>query len=338
MATIRNRNGKWQARVRKHGFPPVEKTFLSKQDAEKWARAIEREQDIGSYVCRSSIEQTTLKELIQRYKDEVVPLLRGSAPETYRLTTISNSQIGQLSLIALTPINIAGYRDFRLKSVSNSTVLRELQSLSAMLNHARMEWGYALSSNPVQSIRKPKANMGRTRRLSLEEEHWLISALEPKGRNEHGQFLNGTRNLWILPIVQLALETAMRRGELLELRWEHVNLAKRVAYLPMTKNGESRTVPLSSIAHVILSSLPRSIDGRVFPITANAFKLAWERSCERAGIENLHFHDLRHEATSRLFEKGLNLMEVASITGHKTLQMLQRYTHLRPENLLQKLG
>lgn len=143
MATIRNRNNKWQARVRKHGFAPVEKSFLTKQDAEKWARAIEREQDIGSYVSRSSIEQTTLAELIQRYKDEVVPLLRGSAPETYRLTTISNSQIGKLSLIALTPTSIAGYRDHRLKSVSNSTVLRELQSLSAMLNHARMEWGYA---------------------------------------------------------------------------------------------------------------------------------------------------------------------------------------------------
>ena len=142
MATIRNRNNKWQARVRKHGFAPVEKSFLTKQDAEKWARAIEREQDIGSYVCRNSIEQTTLKELIQHYKDEVAPLLRGSIPETYRLTTISNSQIGKLSLIALTPITIAGYRDHRLKSVSNSTVLRELQSLSAMLNHARMEWGY----------------------------------------------------------------------------------------------------------------------------------------------------------------------------------------------------
>jgi integrase len=106
----------------------------------------------------------------------------------------------------------------------------------------------------------------------------------------------------------------------------------------MTKNGDSRRVPLSSKVYDILRSLPRSIDGSVFPITVNAFKLAWVRSCERAGLMDLHFHDLRHEATSRLFEKGLNLMEVASITGHKTLSMLQRYTHLRPENLLQKLG
>lgn len=338
MATIRPRNGKWQARVRKHGYSPVEKTFLSKQDAEKWARAIEREQDIGSYVCRSSIEQTTLEELIQRYKDEVVPLLRGADSENFRLATISNSQIGKLSLIALTPIRIASFRDQRLKSVSNSTVLRELQSLSAMLNHARMEWGYPLVTNPVQSIRKPKANKGRARRLTSEEEQQLMAALESKGRNEQGQYLNGTRNHWIQPIVQLALETAMRRGELLGLRWEHIDLSKHTAYLPMTKNGDSRRVPLSSKAYDILCSLPRAIDGRVFPITANALKLAWVRSCERAGLIDLHFHDLRHEATSRLFEKELSIMEVASITGHKTLQMLQRYTHLRPEGLLHKLG
>lgn len=337
MATIRNRNGKWQARVRKHGYSPVEKTFLSKQDAEKWARAIEREQDIGSYVCRNSIEQTTLSELIQRYKEEVVPLLRGADSEIIRLTTISKSQIGKLSLIALTPIKIAGYRDYRLKSVSNSTVLRELQSLSAMLNHARREWGYALATNPVQSIRKPTANKARVRRLSSEEEQMLMIALENKGRNDQGKYLRGTRNCWVMPIIQLALETAMRRGELLNLRWEHVNLVRRVAYLPMTKNGESRTVPLSSKVYEILSNLPRSIDGRVFPITANAFKLAWVRTCQRAGLIDLHFHDLRHEATSRLFEKGLNVLEVASITGHKTIQMLSRYTHIRPESLLSKL-
>jgi len=338
MATIRNRNGKWQARVRKHGFSPVEKTFLSRQDAEKWARAIEREQDIGAYVCRNSIEQTTLSELILRYKDEVVPLLRGALFENYRLATISKSPLGKLSLIALTPIQVAGYRDHRLKSVSGSSVLRELESLSAMLNHARREWGFALASNPVQSIRRPKANAPRTRRLDLDEEQHLLLALKSNGRSLNGTFLKGTRNPWIMPIVQLALETAMRRGELLGLKWEHINLTKRIAYLPITKNGEPRTVPLSSKAHVILSSLPRAIDGRVFPITANALKLAWARACESAGIADLHFHDLRHEATSRFFEKELSLMEVASITGHKTLQMLQRYTHLRPEGLLKKLG
>jgi integrase len=337
MAAIRQRNGKWQARVRRHGFLPVEKTFHSKQDAEKWARAIEREQDIGSYVCRSEIEQTTLSQLIQRYREEVVPLLRGAHTEIYRLANISQSQLGKLSLAALTPKSIANYRDQRLKAVSNSTVLRELQTLSAMLNHARREWGYPLVANPVQSIRRPAPNKGRARRLDFGEQQRLMQALECNGRNAQGQFVEGTRNPWIKPLVQLATETAMRRGELLGLKWQNINLEKRTVHLLMTKNGESRTVPLSLQAYKVLNSLPHSIDGRVFPITANALKHAWERACERAGVEDLHFHDLRHEATSRLAEKLTNVLELAAVTGHKDLKMLNRYYHPRAEDLAIKL-
>jgi integrase len=137
----------------------------------------------------------------------------------------------------------------------------------------------------------------------------------------------------------LALETAMRQGELVNLRWEHVHLARRIAHLPDTKNGEPRTVPLSTAALKILRSLPRSLTGQVFVgLTSEAVKRAFARAVRRAGIDDLHFHDLRHEATSALFERGLNIMEVASITGHKDLRMLRRYTHLRAEDLAKKLG
>jgi integrase len=130
----------------------------------------------------------------------------------------------------------------------------------------------------------------------------------------------------------------MRRGELLSLAWEDVDLDLRVAHLDMTKNGSSRNVPLSSEAITLLRSLPHDISGNVFPLTAAALRGLWNRASRRAGITNLHFHDLRHEATSRFFEKGLNVMEVATITGHKDLRMLQRYTHLRAEDLAKKLG
>jgi integrase len=131
----------------------------------------------------------------------------------------------------------------------------------------------------------------------------------------------------------------MRQGELVSLRWEHIDLNRRTVHLPDTKNGESRTVPHSTAAVKILRTLPRSIQGEVFPgLTTEAVKRAYARAVRRAAIEKLRFHDLRHEATSRLFEKGLNIMQVASITGHKDLRMLRRYTHLKAENLARKLG
>ena len=191
---------------------------------------------------------------------------------------------------------------------------------------ARKEWGIQVH-NPVRDIKLPANGRPRDRRLQAGEEPRLLVACQE------------ARNPWLLPIVQLALETAMRQGELIRLRWEHIDLSRRTAHLPDTKNGEARTVPLSTTAIRVLRALPRSLHGQVFPgITTEAIKRAYIRAVRRAGIENLRFHDLRHEATTRMFEKGLNIMEVATITGHKDLRMLRRYTHLKAEDLARKLG
>ena len=132
----------------------------------------------------------------------------------------------------------------------------------------------------------------------------------------------------------------MRRGEILSLCWLDVHLDKRYKHLPDTKNGDSRDVPLSPQAMELLRELPRNIRGdqAVFPLHFEALKSSWRRACSRADISDLRFHDLRHEATSRFFEKGLNVIDMAAITGHKDLRMLQRYTHLRAEDLALKLG
>lgn len=336
MASFRKREGRWQARVSRKGQPNVAKTFNCKADAEKWARAIEREQDVGSYVPRNEAEATTVSQLIQRYLQERVPYLRGASTEVVRLATIS-SLIGQYSLTALNSSVVANYRDKRLLTVSPSTVLREMQTLSAMMNHARSEWNIPIT-NPVETVRKPTANRARNRRLGADEEQRLMAALEYSGRNETGQWGKGTRNEWVKPVVQLALCTAMRRGELLGLQWKHIDLQKRTAYLPLTKNGESRLVPLSTQAASVLGKLPRSIDGKVFPLTADALKHAWQRACKSANVKNLHFHDLRHEAASRMAQRLANVLELAMITGHKDLRMVQRYVHIRAEELAQKLG
>jgi len=223
-------------------------------------------------------------------------------------------------------VDIARFRDERLRKVTPSTVKRDLVLLGHVFEVARKEWGINFH-NPVRDIKLPSDNRPRDRRLQAGEETRLLDACRT------------ARNPWLLPIVQLALETAMRQGELIRLRWEHIDLNRRTAHLPDTKNGESRTVPLSTTAIRELRALPRSLHGQAFPgVTTEAIKRAYIRAVRRAGIEDLRFHDLRHEATTRLFEKGLNIMEVASITGHKDLRMLRRYTHLKAEDLARKLG
>lgn len=207
-----------------------------------------------------------------------------------------------------------------------STVKRDLVLLGHVFEVARKEWGIYVH-NPVRDIKLPADNRPRDRRLRAEEEACLLEACRE------------ARNPWLLPIVQLALETAMRQGELIRLCWEHIDLNRCTAHLPDTKNGDARTVPLSSTAVRVLRALPRSLHSPAFPgLTTEAVKRAYIRAVRRAGIRNLRFHNLRHEATTRLFEKGLNIMEVASITGHKDLRMLRRYTHLKAEDLAKKLG
>ena len=227
--------------------------------------------------------------------------------------------------------HITRFREDRLKKVSSGTVLKDLGLLSALINTGRTEWGLenVLRTNPVSLISKPRAPRPRDRRL---EEGELEKLLDFNSSSNH--------DAWFRPVVLFAIETGMRRGEILSLCWQHVHLDKRYVHLPDTKNGDSRDVPLSPQAMELLRELPRNIreDQVVLPLHFEALKSSWRRACCRAGIIDLRFHDLRHEATSRFFEKGLNVMEVAAITGHKDLRMLQRYTHLRAEDLARKLG
>ncbi|MFN3303670.1 MAG: tyrosine-type recombinase/integrase [Roseateles sp.] len=327
MASIRQRNARWQARVCRQGFPAEVRTFNTKADAERWARGVEAEIDRGHYVSLAESHRTTLRDLLLRYVQEVTPGMKSARDDTIRLKAIARRPIAAWSMANLSPARIAAYRDQRLKEVCPATVIRELAYLSAVINHARREWGIA-TPNPVAMVRKPAAPPGRNRILSAEERGALLAALEPVGR----------RSPWMLSLVVLALETAMRRGELLALRWERVNLEERTAYLPTTKNGSARVVPLSSLAVATLGGMPRSIDGRVFPITPFAVDAAFKRATARAGVEGLRFHDLRHTAISAMAEKLPNIIELSAVSGHKSLSMLKRYYHVSAQALAQKLG
>lgn len=331
MPTLEKRGRYWRVRIRRRGYPEQNRTFDSKALAEAWARSVEAEMDRGLFVDRTEAEKNLLADVIDRYIREVTPSKRGAGPEEARLKALKKRPIAQMKMSALSSSHIARYRDDRLRIVSSGTVNKELNHLAHVIETARREWGVQLPENPVRLVRRPAAPKSRDRRFTADEEARLIAACED------------ARNPYLKPIVILAIETAMRQGEIVGLQWPHINLKKRVAHLPLTKNGEARSVPLSKKAAAVLRRLAKAkgarLNGPVFrELTAEAIKRAFMRACKRAGLEDFHFHDLRHEGTSRLFEKKLNPIEVASVTGHKTLQMLRRYTHLRAEDLVRKLG
>lgn len=327
MASIRFRSKKWQARVFRKGQKALVKTFHSKEDAQKWARSIEVQWDKGTFTNQSLAERTTFKELIERYMSEVTPTMRGAKPDLIRLAAISRKPIAKFNLVALTPQRISEYRDQRLREVASATVIRELAYFSSIINHACREWGINVN-NPVLMVKKPNGTQGRNRTLNSAELEKLLEQLKPIGR----------KSIWMAPLVHLALETAMRRGELLSLQWEHVDLAHRTAHIELTKNGEARTVPLSTKAVEILLKLPRSIDGRVFPISHEVVSQAFNRARRKARIEDIRFHDLRRTAITKLAEMLPNVVELSAVSGHKSLAMLKRYYHPDPRQLALKLG
>ncbi len=338
MATITARGDKWQAKIRRDGYPSKSKTFDKHSDAETWARIQESEMDRGVWRDRTSAESTTFHDLLKQYLRDVVPGKKGATVEEIRIKSLQRDDITKYKLAGLNPIALADWRDRRLKAgCAGSTVNRELNIISAVLNWARRELMVQID-NPVAMIRRPTSAPGRNRRFEKGEEKRLMKAMEDHAAAGEKKYRVGTKNLWIKPLVLFAIETAMRRGEILGLTWANVDLKQRIAYIPVTKSGEPRTIPLSSRAVAVLEGLPRSIDGRVFPITVDALKKAFTRACERAGLNDFHFHDLRHEATSRLAERLPNLIELASVTGHKDLKMLKRYYHPRATDLAKKLG
>ena len=330
MATIRKLRGRWQAQVRRRGMKPRCKSFDTKTEAEKWARELESQVDrFGAAPDTRILETTTLSELLERYKTEVSPTKRGSVQEIQRLDVLKRHDIAYRTLIGLSQQDIASFRDARLKTVKPATAVRELAILSHVLDVAMRDWGYPLAQNVVKMIRRPVINNARSRRLSGSEEMRILEACD-EGRIECFRTL-----------IILAIETGMRRGELLGLKWTDISHNRRVISLAMTKNGTSREVPLSNKAFNALVELKASVEpdqALVFPMTVSAFEQTWKRIIKRTTIKDLKFHDLRHEAVSRFFELGLNVMEVSTISGHKELSMLKRYTHLSADALVGRLG
>lgn len=327
MATFRKRNGKWQVQIRRTGYAPISKSFLVKSDADIWARHMEADLDRQVIpLDKRPLVQVTLADLLKKYRSEITPNKRGAYTESYRIEKFLQADMVKLKYNQITPQIIANYKEQRLKEVQPSTVRRDLNLLSHVFETARREWLMPISSNPVAVIRKPPSPEARKRRLTDDEREKLLKSCE------------SFRNQDTARLILFALETAMRRSEITSLTWENINLENKTAHLPLTKNGLSRTVPLAPKALEILKAIEPRAGSSVFNLTNTAVRLAWERVCKKAGIVDLHFHDLRHEAISRFFEKGLSVPEVALISGHRDMRMLFRYTHLKPEDVAIKLA
>lgn len=338
MASFHPRPGGWQAQVRRIGRPPISRTFKTKADAQTWAHQIESEIARGVYRDRSQAGKFSLGDILTRYGQEISPLKKSADAEANRIAFLLRDPITQIRLSDLSPADFGAFRDRRLQHVTGSTVIRDLTLISHAINIARKEWGIVMD-NPCCLIRRPKENKPRKRRLSPKEEQKLLAELKLSQRTPEGTWLpGGCRNEWMKPLVIMAIETAMRRGELLQLEWADVFLEERFVRLHDSKNGHGRDVPLSSRAVALLEVLPQDPSGKVFPVTGEALKQSFTRAVERAGLGDLHFHDLRHEATSRIAPKLGNVLELSAVTGHMSLQMLKRYFHPVASELARKLG
>ncbi|MBN9340652.1 MAG: site-specific integrase [Comamonadaceae bacterium] len=321
----------------------------------------------GVWVSRGEAEATTLGEALERYEAEITLKKKSATGERSFLRIWRGSALAKRSLASIRSADVAKLRDTWLQEYEPSTVLRRLAVLSHVFTIACKEWGMESLSNPVELVRKPQPNDARTRRIAVADQATSAPGAED-AESERGtqdgelERVVAASGSAVLPsIVWLAVETAMRRGEIVTLRWEHVDLKRRVAHLPATKNGSARDVPLSSAAVSVLQALMDAQDadtedsGRVFDIRNDAVTRAFERAVKRARqryveecteikqrpdgkfLTDLRFHDLRHEATSRL-ASIFPLHELTKITGHKDPRMLMRYYHPRAEDLAKRLA
>lgn len=329
MATIRKVGLRWQAQIRKTGFKSITKSFQSKSDAQRWALTTEAKIEQRQFIDTSSATKLTLTDLIERYKIEIAPTKRSGRKLESQLNILKRSTLAKMACANITPVDIASFRDARLKKgVSPQTVGKNLSLLHRLFVVLEKQWQIRLpNGNPAALVAKPAIPAGsakRDRRLEKGERELLLVAL--------------TQNPLMQDIVNLACETAMRRGEIVNIKAEDVDLDKRVLHIPLTKTNIPRTIPLSALAKSILANRIKATESPsdlLFPIMADSVSQAFNRACKRSQkLHNLRFHDLRHEATSQLFEKGLTPMQVATVTGHRDFQMLHRYTHLRAEDMV----
>lgn len=341
MATFEQRGGAWRVRVRVRG-QSLSATFDTREEARVWAAGQEAKLLAGAKVRDGQAAFLTPADLFDRYAEKVSPKKRGERWEVIRLEMLGRFQAFRTPLRDFGPEDLALWRDERLASVSNATVNRELNLISAVFNTAVKEWRVGLKENPVHLVQRPTNPRARKRRVSDAEVAAVRTAL-----GWSGEAAPATLSHWVAWTHALAVETAMRKGEMLGLTWERVNLGDAYAVLldgaevggeGQTKTGVGRLVPLSKRARGLFGLLPPGgAKQRVVPVHPGTFDVLFRRAVKAAGIADLHFHDARREATTRIAPKVGNVLDLARITGHSNPKQLLEYYGPSASDLAKKL-
>lgn len=315
MASIRFRNSRFEARVRVDGRSHS-KSFTSIDKAKRWAASLELGVVKPSSIRGQPDSSVTVSQAADRYLKEVVPKHKGAKQEAERIRQIKRLEWANEEARNITSANVRAYRDQMLcRGLSTSTVRLMLSLLSSIFRFLSLECGLDVG-NPVSGVRMPPPPPARCRRLTEYEEQRLLEAL------------GDCKNRWMRAAAEFTLETGMRRSELLGLTWQSINWGTQTATLSETKNGSRRWVPLSDKAIEILAKQQEASLEKPFPLSVSLLTQAWGHAVRRAGIDNLRWHDLRHESLSRWAHRlNGDVFKLASVSGHKTLQMAQRYVH-----------
>lgn len=325
MATYRKRGKRWQAIIRLAGHDPESATHATRAEAKAWAERREDE-------LREGVRpERTVADAMLAYRETVLPRLRGAPKELVRINALLRDDALASAPLTDDGAIYAQWRDRRLAQVSTASVLREWTLIRSVLEHARRDLGW-IAVNPMRDVRKPKQPMHRERRISDDEIERMRLALGWLSDDVPVT----TYSQQIAVMFLLAIETAMRAGELLSLTWPHVDLRYRVAHLPMTKNGQSRDVPLSRRAIDLLRAMQGADPVRVFTVSADSRDALWRKARANAKIPDLRFHDTRHEAITRLARK-LDVLDLARMVGHRDLGSLRAYYNATASEIAARL-
>ena len=300
------------------------KTFRTKTEAKAWAR--EEQIRLESAGVTSN---ATLVQLFDRYADEVSETKKGARWEIIRLNKLKSYQIAEKRLVDLTREDFELWVDARLREVKPSSVNRELNLISHCLTQAR-RWRM-MSHEPLKDLKRPKNPPHRDRRITQEEIETILHVL---GYSDDSVIEKPSQRVAVAFL--LAIETAMRAGEILSLTRANVDLSNRVAFLPETKNGAPRSVPLSSRAVSLLQRILSLNFDPIFSLSSASLSSIFRKAVISSAIPDLTFHDSRHEATTRLASK-LHVLELARVTGHRDIKMLMTYYNESAASIARKL-
>ena len=326
MATLRRRMGKWEVRVRRYNNKTISKTFIQKEDANKWARETETQIEKGLYEDLSQANSITLNELMQTYYRDITVTKLGCTQEKYKIDKLCRQHIAKLKLAKLTPIQIRKFQDQCLLIYNPSTTNKYITLISVAIKHARTMLGIYLPSNPCDFIKRLKEPEFKVDIIEPEEEKLLLIEAERSKAN------------WLKLAIMLGVDCGMRRGEIIKLRRENVNFVNATATLLETKNGSSRSIGLSPRVISEMRKLPINIDGRAINCPSNNNFQHFYSQLQRWTGVNKSFHTTRHTFASRCAMNGWSIVEISAQGGWKNLSILKRYTHIKASYLSKKLG